>query len=86
MCTSARFPEVIPLRNIKAKTIIKALIEFFTLVGLPKPVQSEQGSNAMSGIFQQVMYELGIHQYKSSAYHPESQEPLNGSIKLLRTC
>ena len=27
----------------------------------------------MSGIFQQVMHELGIHQYRSSAYHPESQ-------------
>ena len=27
----------------------------------------------MSGIFQQVMHELGIKQYRSSAYHPESQ-------------
>ena len=29
MCTSTRFPESIPLRNIKAKTIVKALIMFF---------------------------------------------------------
>jgi hypothetical protein len=76
MCASTRFPEAIPLRNIKAKTIIKALIKFFTLVGLPKVVQSDQGSNFMSGIFQQVMHELGIKQYKSSAYHPESQGAL----------
>ena len=27
----------------------------------------------MSGIFQQVMHELGIKQYRSSAYHPESE-------------
>ena len=27
----------------------------------------------MSGIFQQVLHELGITQYKSSPYHPESQ-------------
>ena len=27
----------------------------------------------MAGLFQQVMYQLGIHQFKSSAYHPESQ-------------
>ena len=27
----------------------------------------------MSGVFQQVMHELGIKQYRSSAYHPESQ-------------
>ena len=30
----------------------------------------------MSEIFQQVMYELGIKQYKSSAYHPESKGAL----------
>ena len=73
MCTFTRFPEAIPLRNIKAKTIVKTLIKFFTLVGLPKSNRSDQGSNFMSGVFQQVMCELGIHQYKSSAYHPESQ-------------
>ena len=76
MCASTRFPEAIPLRNIKTKTIVKALTKFFTLFGLPKSIQSDQGSNFMSGIFQQVMYELGIKQYKSSAYHPESQGAL----------
>ena len=65
MCTSTRFPEAIPLRNIKTKSIVKALIKFFTFVGLPKSVQSDQGSNFMSGIFQQVMHELGIKQYRS---------------------
>ena len=30
----------------------------------------------MSGVFQQVMHELGIKQYKSSAYHHESQGAL----------
>ena len=60
MCASTRFPEAIPLRNIKAKTIVKALIKFFTLVGLPKSIQSDQGSNFTSGLFQEVMYELEI--------------------------
>ena len=76
MCASTRFPEAIPLRNISAKTIVKALIKFFTLVGPPKTIQSDQGSNFMSGLFQQVMDELGIKQYRSSAYHPESQGAL----------
>ena len=30
----------------------------------------------MSGVFQQVMHELGIEQYRSSAYNPESQGAL----------
>ena len=36
MCLSTRFPEAIPLRNIKAPSIVKALVRFFTFVGLPK--------------------------------------------------
>ena len=84
MCATTRFPEAIPLRNIKTKTIVKALIMFFTFVGLPKSVQSDQGSNFMSGIFQQVMHELGIKQYRSSAYHPESQGGLERFHQILK--
>ena len=45
-------------------------------MGLPRSVQFDQGSNFMSGIFQHVMRKLGIKQYKSSAYHPESHGAL----------
>ena len=76
MCASTRFPEAIPLRNIKAKKLVSALIKFFTMVGLPRSIQSDQGSNFMSGLFQQVMHQLGIKQFKSSAYYPESQGAL----------
>ena len=76
MCNSTRFPEAIPLRNIKTKSIVKALIKYFTFVRLPKSVQSDQRSNFMSGIFQQVMHELVIKQYRSSACHHESQGAL----------
>ena len=65
MCALTRFPEAIPLRNIKTKTIVKALIKFFTFVCLPRSIQSDQSSNFMSGVFQQVMHELGIKQYRS---------------------
>ncbi|KAJ8038116.1 hypothetical protein HOLleu_19101 [Holothuria leucospilota] len=76
MCASTRFPEAIPLRNIKARTVLQALLKFFTLFGLPKEVKSDQGPNFMSTVFQQMLYELGIDQIKSSAYHPESQGAL----------
>ena len=48
MCASTRFPEAIPLTNITAPIISKALVNFFTLVGLLKEIQSDQGSNFMS--------------------------------------
>ena len=85
MCASTRFPEAIPLRNIKTKTIVDALIKFFLLFGLPKSIQSDQGSNFMSGIFQQVMHELKIRQFSSSAYHPESQGALEWFHQTLKT-
>lgn len=47
MYTSTRFPEAIRLKNIKAKTIIKALTKCFSFVKAPNAIQSDQGSNFM---------------------------------------
>lgn len=76
MCAATRFPEAIPLRNIKTQTVVKALVKFFTQYGLPKSVQSDQGSNFTARLFDQVMTELGIVHCCSSAYHPQSQGAL----------
>ena len=76
MCASTRFPEAIPLRTIKTKIIVKALVKFSPFLGIPKSVQSDQGSNFISGVFQQVMHELGIKQYRLSTCHAESQGTL----------
>ena len=76
MRASTQFSEAILLRNIKAKTIVQALTKFSTLFGLQKSIQSDQGSNFMSGLFQVMDELLGIKQFKSSAYHPESQGAL----------
>ena len=76
MCRSTRFSEAIPLHNIKAPRIVESLVKFFSIVGLPTLVQSDQGSNFMSNVMQQVTYQLGIKQCKSAAYHPESQGAL----------
>ena len=46
-CASSRFPEAVPLRNIRAKVIVRALTKLFTPVGLPSSIQSDQGSNVV---------------------------------------
>ena len=51
MCSSTRFPEAIPLRNIKAKRIVEHLVKCFTFIGLPKAIQSDLGNNFTSNIF-----------------------------------
>ncbi|XP_074658644.1 uncharacterized protein LOC141911553 [Tubulanus polymorphus] len=85
MCKATRFPEAIPLRKIDTPSICKALVKFFTLFGLPRSLQSDNGSNFMSGIFQQVMFQLGISQSKSSPYHPESQGALERFHQTLKS-
>ena len=86
MCASTRFSEAIPLSDSKAKNIIKTLTKSFSFVDIPLSVQSDHGSNFLSGLYQQIMHELGIKQYVSSANHPESQgalERFHQSLKSL---
>lgn len=63
MCTSTRFLESVSLWNTKTPKIMKALIKFCMLFGLPRLVQSDQGSNFMSGISQEVVFQLGENQH-----------------------
>ena len=78
MDTVTRYPEAIPLRKINTKSIVAALTQFFTRVGLPKVIRSDLGSNFTSGLFQDVLKELGIQHKTSSAYHPQTQGRLRG--------
>lgn len=73
MCATTRYPDAIPIKKINAKTIVDKIINFFTLYGIPKIVQSDQGSNFTSDLFKNSMKQLGIKQYLATAYHPESQ-------------
>ncbi len=89
MCASTRFPEAIPLHSIKAHTIVKAVVKFCTTFGMPKHIQSDQGTNFMSNVFAKVMKQLAIKHQVSSAYHPQSQgaiERFHQTLKsMLRT-
>lgn len=76
MCVSTRYVEAIPLRRITSANVVEVLVKFFTTVGLPRTIQTDQGSNFMSKIFKQVMDVLQVKHSISSAYHPESQGAL----------
>ncbi|XP_069163371.1 uncharacterized protein [Procambarus clarkii] len=72
----SRYPEAIPLKTITAKVLVKQLLWFISRYGLPKTIQTDQGSNFMSHLFRRQIADLGIRQVTSSAYHPESQGAL----------
>ena len=76
MCAATRFPEAIPLRKITTKVVLRELLGFFSMFGLPKIVQTDRGSNFMSRVFARALKQLRIQHNVSSAYHPESQGAL----------
>lgn len=77
MCSATRYPEAIPLRTITAKSVLKALVKFFfSTFGLPKVLQTDQGTNFTSKLFAEVLKTLSISHQVSSPYHPESQGAL----------
>nr|XP_033964458.1 uncharacterized protein LOC117465610 [Pseudochaenichthys georgianus] len=86
MCQATRYPAAYPLRNITTRSVVKALTQFITIFGLPKIIQSDQGTNFTSKLFAEVLQQLNIKHSQSSAYHPQSQgalERFHQSLKSL---
>lgn len=59
-CAATRYVEAIPLRRITASAVMKALLRFFSTFGLPKYIQSDQGSNFTSSLFKQILQQLAV--------------------------
>ena len=64
---------------------MEALLQFFSRVGLPKEIQHDRGTNFTSNLFQEVVFQLGIKQVMSSAYHPQSQGAIERCHQTLKT-
>ncbi len=60
MCRATRFPEAVPLRNVKAPVVLKTLIKLFYIFGLSKVIQTDQGSHFLLRVFNQALKSLSI--------------------------
>ena len=81
---ATRFPEAIPLKNIEASTIADEMIKFFSRVGIPREILTDQGTNFTSALFTQLCRKLNIGKLQSSPYRPETNaivERFNGTLK-----
>ena len=81
---ATRYPEAIPLRSTSSKAVADALIHYFSRVGIPDEIVSDQGSNFVSKLIAQLYEQLGITKIKTSVYHPEANglvERFNGTLK-----
>ncbi len=85
MCLATRFPSAYPLRTITSRSIVRALSQFMSIFGIPKIIQSDQGTNLTSHLFQQVLKQLRIKHNLASAYHPQSQGALERFHQTLKS-
>lgn len=85
MCQTTRYPAAYPLRSITARSVIKALSQFMSIFGIPRIIQSDQGTNFMSRVFAQVLKQLKVKHNVASAYHAQSQGALERFHQTLKS-
>jgi hypothetical protein len=82
--SATRALEAIPMRNMAAKNVAENLMIFFTRIGIPKVIRSDNGTSFTAKIVREMEDRLGIAPRFSSVYHPQSQgvtERANSTIK-----
>lgn len=65
--------------------MVRALSQFISIFGIPKTIQTDQGTNFTSHLFAQVLKQLNIKQKTSSAYHAQSQGALERFHQTLKS-
>ncbi|XP_034565106.1 uncharacterized protein LOC117830889 isoform X3 [Notolabrus celidotus] len=81
---ATKYPEVFPLKSIKAKSVAFCLVQFFSRVGFPCEILTDQGTNFMSTLLKQVYQLLGIRSLRTTPYHPQTDgltERFNQTLK-----
>ena len=83
---ATRYPEAIALPSTEASRIAKELVSLFSRVGIPEEILTDQGSNFMSVLLQEIYQLLGISRIRTSPYHPQTDglvERFNGTLKAI---
>lgn len=85
MCQSTIYPAAYPLRSITTQSIVKALTQFISIIGIPKVIQCDQENYFTSGMFQEELRQLGVRHNRSTAYHAQSQGVLEWFHQTLKS-
>ncbi len=83
---STRYPEAVPLRTIDAEHVAKELVVFFSRVGIPREILTDQGANFTSGLLAELYRLLKVQPIKTSPYHPQTDglvERFNQTLKAM---
>ena len=79
-----KWTQAIPLENLEAKTVARALIDnFITKFGVPLSIHTDQGAFFESQLFQEMCQVLGIKKTRTTKARPQSDgvvESVNRTI------
>ena len=82
ICLFTKYPVAIPLRRVDNETILEAMMEVFSIFGLPQEILTDQGSVFCSKLTRFFCKTLKIDKVRTSPYHPQS----NGSLERWHAC
>lgn len=68
----SRFPEVIPVLDLTAATLINCFRDYFARYGFPDSVLTDRGTQFMSTEFVSYLQRFGVKKLSTTAYHPSS--------------
>ena len=82
-----KWPEVFPAKEQSAYTIAKLLMEQITAGhGVPTERLSDRVASFLSRLLQEVYSVMGIHKANITAYHPQTDGPVEGSTVYFLLC
>ncbi|XP_048582656.1 uncharacterized protein K02A2.6-like [Nematostella vectensis] len=73
----SKWPEAVILHSVSSKSIIKALVDIFSRFGNSEEVVTDNGSQFISGEFEDFLKSKGIAHSRSSPYYPKA----NGQVE-----
>ena len=83
---ATKWPEAYALKNCTADTVVNCLIDLCAKVGIPQELLTDNGTNFISKVIKQFCQTTGVHQIRTSPYHPETDgmvERFNSTLKKL---
>ena len=67
---STRYPDAVALKTIDTETVAEGLIGMFSRLGFPVEILSDQGSQFMSNVMNEVARLIRVKQLSTTPYHP----------------
>ena len=81
-----KWVEAVPLANQKAETVARAFVEnVVARNGVLVKLLTDQGSNFESELMKDVFRILGVHKFRTSAYHPQTDGRVERFNRTLKT-